>query len=526
MIKYFQHSAGFVALALAIAAVALLMGRDAYGQTSFFTPCIKGLATPDGGALTSTEPNANADIFAAFGIGIGEDCERLTADDQPAQYNSAGLVTFTPAEWFVANGEDIPDGDTVGEFSSFARLGLINNSCANTLPVNFTLIDGSIDRSNTISPNPPGTPDRLRPLALDGDNNGIPDGAERWPDYLTVLGDPDHNNWDFSKLRARFMGINAAAVSGTVVILNFLVFEPGTVLRPDVDIDEVLGYAAVTVLQDPTAPASNQDPVSDFCAPLYTNAKLLGKTSSGVDFRKNPGPGHYFFTTLVVAAADAEADGIENALDTCPYSADPGFDPRADTGFTGDEDRDGIPNSCDPFPNQPSRCTAGTGLANTDEDCDGWQNRGDNCPLDKNEDQADEDSDQIGDVCDREPGTRSGTLIYQCLIREVIIGDGSGVQAINPADVRPCNPEAPFPYKQANPNTPTPAPPGTATAAPRTAGTSAGGSAGGVGGGVDTGIGSLSPTSAGIPLWATVLMAIGGLGLLAGTAMAAARRRR
>jgi len=520
MIKYLQSSVGFGALAMVIAAVAMLTGSDAHGQSNFFTPCVLG-------SLVDTSPNVASDINATFGIGVGPDCQRNTADDQPAQYNSGGLITFTPPEWGVAKGEDIPDGAVVGDFGSFARLGLLNNPCNNTLPVNFTLWDASIDRSNTITPAPPGTTNRLHNLALDGDNNGNSDGVDKWPSYLTDLG--VDNEWDFTKLRARFMGVNAVSVSGLTVILNFLVFEPGTQLNENVDLDPALGYPALTVLQDPTAAAAPSDPVNDFCAPLFTTGVIKGQ-AGGVDFRKNAADGTYYFTTLTLAAADEDGDGIENGLDPCQFTADPDWDPRANASVgPGDNDGDGIPNSCDPFPDVKSICTSGVGLANTDEDCDRWMNRGDNCPLDANEDQEDADSDGLGDVCDPDDADRSGELIYECLIREVTIGNAAAYTGVDPNLVRPCNPGAAFPYtgQTAESGSPTVAPTDAAgntfTPKPSTAG---GGTGTGIGGPSDTGIGSLSPVGTEVPAWALALLALGTIGFFSSVALASARYAR
>jgi len=412
----------------------------------------------------------------------------------------------------------------MGSFFSLAQLGLLNNPCNTILPIQFDLVNATIDTSDVITPPPAGTKDRLNILALDDDADGIINGVEQWPDYLTTLATVD-NDWDMSKLLGRAMAANTRTVPGTSVILNFLLFEPGTKLSEFVDFDPVLGYPAVTILQDPTQAASSEDPVSDFCAPLEVNATTYGE-ADGHTLRTNPGSGTYYFTTFSAVLPDADGDGIENALDTCPYDADPDLNPRASTPVTeGDADGDGIGDSCDPFPDVKSACTADSGISQTDEDCDGWMNRVDNCPLDDNFDQEDDDNDGIGDACDRNenvfPGTtRDGGFEYRCLVTKVTIGDGTGTQGVDPSTAQPCNPNAAFPLQGAGTPTaaPTPDASGNTPPAAPTGGVV-------VNGGPISGIGSLAPTGNDVPLWAVVMAAIAVLGVAVGLRLATWRPR-
>jgi hypothetical protein len=71
---------------------------------------------------------------------------------------------------------------------------------------------------------------------------------------------------------------------------------------------------------------------------------------------------------------DSDVDGIANANDNCPN------DPNADQA---DNDHDNLGDVCDP-----------------DDDNDGVPDVSDNCPLTPNADQADNDHDGAGDVCD------------------------------------------------------------------------------------------------------------------------------
>jgi hypothetical protein len=75
----------------------------------------------------------------------------------------------------------------------------------------------------------------------------------------------------------------------------------------------------------------------------------------------------------------ANGPGIENGLDPCPFTANPNWNPRTTSGPTNDDnDGDGLPDGCDPNDSGKS-CTGNTDPQ--DEDCDGWKNRLDQCPL-------------------------------------------------------------------------------------------------------------------------------------------------
>nr|WP_160171431.1 thrombospondin type 3 repeat-containing protein [Marinobacter nitratireducens] len=113
--------------------------------------------------------------------------------------------------------------------------------------------------------------------------------------------------------------------------------------------------------------------------------------------------------TVVNSGVDADADGIDDACDT-------------DIGSTSDEDGDGVPNGDDNCPtvanaDQANKDSDLVGDAcDTDADGDGVADKtdngdgtfsaidpasgGDNCPLTPNESQSDFDSDNVGNACD------------------------------------------------------------------------------------------------------------------------------
>lgn len=420
----------------------------------------------------SKAPGASDAIAARFGIGLGANLipEAGGGDDTP-DTNFGAVISFTPEKWFVARDADIPGhGALVAQLHSIATLGLLGNPCNNSLQPSFDLLDASTNPADTIAVKPPGAKDRLEPLAKDNNGNGIFDGAEKWPAYLNDLfedeiaaGVPD----PLPNIRARLFGVNNTAVAETTIVLNFLIFEPGTELSDNVHIDSRLGYPSVTVLQDPTAPASGSDPINDFCSPLLsvTNTFAITKDNpnspvneAGHDFRTNASAdGTYPFVTFSASLPDADNDGIENGFDPCPFDDDTGWNPRSvDPGpITGDADGDGLPDSCDPKPNQKSPINGSI----LDEDLDGWMNRSDNCPLKPNADNNDEDSDGIGDACDpdidrtaecqakpggpwRQVGTIDGCIKSKCFVTNIGIGAG-GTPAIDPQTLAPCDAYAP-----------------------------------------------------------------------------------
>ena len=434
MTNYLPVRTGLFGLLLSIAVLVLFMGHDASAQQlQFFAPC---------STYSVEEPAANAAsrLTGTFGIGLDAACAPFADPSQPSntpgQYNSGGLIYFTPPEWEVARDEDIPDGTQIGQFKTKATLGLLSNPCNNVLPVDFILYEGTTDRSNTISPLAPGEPDRLSPLA-DTNGDGVPEGALQWPTYLEEL-----ENVDLSKVISRYIGVNDTVIAGLTIVLNFLLLEPGAKVSDLFDLDPRLGYPAVTVLQDPSALASDSDPINDFCTPLFTEQILNGNVVGGGVFRSNPGDGVYNFVTFTASIPDEDLDGIENSLDPCPNTPnESGWDPRGSAVQNpGDIDGDGIPDDCDPFPEVPSIFVSGMGLAHTDEDGDGWANRADNCPLVANPDQADSDGDVLGDVCDPHPD-ELGFFQTTCVFAQVTVGAG-GDAPVDPQTLSPCDPNA------------------------------------------------------------------------------------
>lgn len=78
----------------------------------------------------------------------------------------------------------------------------------------------------------------------------------------------------------------------------------------------------------------------------------------------------------IAVFTDADEDGIEDGFDNCPFNSNPD---------QADNDGDGVGNICD-----------------DDDDNDGVIDGVDNCPVSPNSDQSDVDFDGVGDACDPE----------------------------------------------------------------------------------------------------------------------------
>ncbi|MCP3165071.1 amidohydrolase family protein [Myxococcus qinghaiensis] len=94
---------------------------------------------------------------------------------------------------------------------------------------------------------------------------------------------------------------------------------------------------------------------------------------------------------------DPDGDGLRNSIDNCPNIFNP-IRPM-DNGKQADSDNDGVGDACDPCP-LAANTTACTRVAVGDDDQDGFPTWQDNCPFNANQDQADQDGDGKGDVCD------------------------------------------------------------------------------------------------------------------------------
>jgi cytosine/adenosine deaminase-related metal-dependent hydrolase len=98
-----------------------------------------------------------------------------------------------------------------------------------------------------------------------------------------------------------------------------------------------------------------------------------------------------------VVDGDQDGDGVLDDDDNCPtlFNA---IRP-VDGDVQSDVDNDGVGDACDVCPTQGATIACGP-IDPDDVDGDGFVNAEDNCPYVENADQADGDSDFIGDLCD------------------------------------------------------------------------------------------------------------------------------
>ena len=404
--------------------------------------------------IVDPSAGANSNVISAFDLPEGD-------------LQFGGLVSFIPGEWEITPGEDIPIGAIVGDLTADATLGLINGACNNVIAVEFVMLNASIDPTDTVpfedtnpeadeegyDPDDPGND--VEDFAEDRDGSGLQDAIEKYPEFIPRVLDDEDGNPRLLKPIRRAAGITV--VAGANVLLQFLIFEPGTFIHELIPNDEELGYPTVTLLQAAGDPDAVPTPgvITDFCTPLISSNITFGVSQdnpctddvpvdqldplcekqsailvedgaptnpdeAGIPLFTNPGEGTYTFTAIAASQRDTDLDGFENSLDTCIFDPNLG-DPRI--GGDGDEDGDGLDAACDPNDTPPE------GL-NSDEDLDGYPNRQDNCPLDANgedaDNQEDTDLDGVGDACDPNPDdddAQGEPLIVERTV-DVTIGPG------------------------------------------------------------------------------------------------------
>ena len=129
--------------------------------------------------------------------------------------------------------------------------------------------------------------------------------------------------------------------------------------------------------------------------------------------------------------ADRDGDGVPNAIDVCPDTVVLGRpDAEVLAGGGKDTDFDGIPDDCDAFPTDPGN----------DSDGDGISDSVDNCPAAPNPGQADSNGDGAGDAC--QPAVRIISIgpamtPSQALEAKVTLGDPDGDKPFGQVIIEP-----------------------------------------------------------------------------------------
>ncbi len=433
--------------AFAVLALVTLLGTTDSVRAQTFNPSLSiNLVDPQAGA--------HSDFEIDFNLPEGD-------------LQFAAVISFIPGEWDITPGDEIPIGAIVGELSSLATLGLINAQCDNGLQVQFTFLNSSIDVDDTVSfvdtfedTDGDGVDDNSdEDFTEDKDDSGLPDAFEKYPDFITRVLDDEPGDEVGQPLQPIRRSAGITIVAGVSVLLQFLIFEPGTFIDELISNDPELGYPTVLLLQNIGDPDEDPipGPITDFCSPLTSSNTTFGVSKdnpctadvpvetldplcevtgtefeipeegitdpdeSGIPLFTNPEEGTYTFTIITAGQRDADGDGYENTLDTCPFDINVG-NPRIKGD--GDDDFDGLDAACDP------NSIFAEGGTNSDEDLDGFTNRQDNCPLVPNgeleDNQRDTDDDTIGDACDPNPDNADteGELTFVVLTEELIVGPG------------------------------------------------------------------------------------------------------
>jgi hypothetical protein len=422
----------------------------------------------------------------------------LGFDVPTGDVNFAAIVIYLPNEWTITPGDEFPIGTRVGLLEAIATIGIINGPCDSTLNLlgqtaGFELYNASLDESDTITfDEEAGGDDEYRQdWAEDLDGNGLIEAVDKYPDFIGRIIDDEEGNPQHPFRRSA----GSLIIAGADVLIQYVVYEPGTFIDKNLPNDPALGYPSVVLLQNAGDPdvVPEPNPITDFCTPLGATTSNFGtgdacvsvvnddpddddlvndgcvtfgtpeseaETSDGSDpcannvdddmlddlefsrgtgrgeearindgcpqagdtseadieyvlYRSPQEEGNYTITTIAFAQPDADGDGYENYLDTCPFDTNVG-DPRIKGD--GDLDEDGLDAACDPNDDPDA------GGLNSDQDLDGYVNRQDNCPLiingeddldpdgvplNQEDEDVDEDGDRmidlIGDVCDPEP---------------------------------------------------------------------------------------------------------------------------
>ncbi len=348
--------------------------------------------------------------------------------DTPSALDDVHL-SFLPSAFGVANGASVPNGALVGTLAITTTESQSNSPCSNEAVIAYQLLDATTDTTNILADSPR-IPDANWPGFLDANSNGLPDAVDKYPNFLKTL-------YPGLTPRSRAYASVPSSIGTINRVVNVLVFDPGRALPGLSPLSPSLGYIVVVVQQDPTAPPA-PSVVSVGCTFFQYNRQDWGLTrdnpntaanEGNVSYRTNPATdGSFTFMEYLRSRRDMDNDGIENQLDTCPFAATPGWNPRISDPIN-DPDGDGIPGQHDP--SQPGdQLLAGTGCdptpltANNDADGDGYVNRQDNCPLVANPTQADSDKDGIGDACDVLVNVPDGHLHEVCLTASVNVGSG------------------------------------------------------------------------------------------------------
>ena len=422
------RAAGLSVMALVVAILGLVLVPGDVRAQGTFDPVFSA-------EVSDTEHNANADITTNFDIPDGD-------------LQFAVLYTVVPPDFIPDSA--VPLGALVGQINSASTVALFGGSCTTAIAPVFPLWTATTDDT--------GCTVKHSQQFADDDADGLQNAIECWPEFLSRMLPPGATPLE------RIYGetqVGASPVSENIVLLE----------AADVGLPADWGFVQISFLNDigdPGRQARPMEALSDFCTPLSTeiitfglskdNTRTPDDDESGDVVRHNPPfGGTYTFHFKAVSMYNSDNDPIENYQDTCPLDVNTEASPHVETQ-SGGPDGDGIDASCDPAPTiscwnpRPANCAADYPYYAVDCDCDGFRNRLDTCPLVPNgcsdaacagswpmdpswDEQADQDSDMIGDACEL-PGhetTPDGAQTTRDATADIVIsGPAPGEETATP----------------------------------------------------------------------------------------------
>jgi hypothetical protein len=319
------------------------------------------------------------DFEASFNAAVSDDAAGAHADltvelrVRGGNLAPKAFSVLLPEEWGITPGCVTPIGLAIGNLRWDVILGRDGNPCNEPGPLLFSMLNASTNTADTVEfhdSDGNGTPD----FAEDKDHTGRADVIEKYPSFLNRL---FPGRQPLRRTAGLFRYVNPP------ILAQALAFR---------ELNGSEGTTLVLVLQDLGDPEAiaGKSGFSDYCTPAGFTMTDEGVTYTGDPLYTNPQAGRYQIILTAFGERDADGDGYENGLDTCPFDRNVG-NPRVKG--EGDADEDGLDAACDPNDFE----------ANADQDGDGYVNRDDICPLVKADDsstQKDTDDDQIGDECD------------------------------------------------------------------------------------------------------------------------------
>ena len=146
----------------------------------------------------------------------------------------------------------VPNGALVAKTVSDATLGLVNNPCNSVISgITFDLMDATTDMTNVVVFEDTDANNKGQQFE-DKDGNGLPDGVDKYPDYLTrlIYGPEVFGTPASAPLQPLQRSYGQTVVAGTDVSLQFLVMEKGIKIKNYIQArwDVILGCTITDVV--------------------------------------------------------------------------------------------------------------------------------------------------------------------------------------------------------------------------------------------------------------------------------------